>query len=86
MIAKFSPVFRRRIKKVSKDVKSRFKIRLNLFLEDPFNQLLNNHQLAGKYLGYRSINITGDWRAVYRLIDEDTAYFTEIGTHSKLYA
>ena len=59
--------------------------RLVLFMKDPFHDILNNHALGGKYEGYRSINITGDYRGLYRLLDNNTAYFTAIDTHSNLY-
>jgi len=42
--------------------------------------------LTGKYKGFRSINITGDWRAVFReLKSGEIVYFDLLGTHSKLY-
>lgn len=59
--------------------------RLLLFRRDPFHPLLNNHFLTGKYKGSRSINITGDYRAVYELIADDIAYFITVDTHSNLY-
>ena len=59
--------------------------RLTLFKEDPFNYALNNHPLAGKYFGYRSIDITGDYRAIYRPIDDNTAFFKTIDNHNNLY-
>lgn len=55
-------------------------------MQDPFHEILNNHSLKGKYKGYRSINISGDYRAIYSLIKEDTAYFIALDTHSSLYA
>lgn len=59
--------------------------RILLFLRDPHHPLLNNHALIGRYVGYRSINITGDYRAVYRLVEEDVAFFVDLDTHSNLY-
>lgn len=59
--------------------------RLALFAEDPFVPALNNHALAGKYEGYRSINITGNYRAIYELVNDNTAYFIALGTHPNLY-
>ncbi len=59
--------------------------RIILFLDDPFHPLLNNHPLTGKWTGYRSVNITGDYRAVYELVEEDVAFFVDMDTHSKLY-
>jgi len=57
---------------------------MRLFVADPFDQQLRNHALSGKYIGLRSIDITGDIRAVYELIN-DTAVFITIGTHTQLY-
>lgn len=41
--------------------------KLRLFMDDPFSPLLNNHALQGEVAGLRSINISGDWRALYSL-------------------
>lgn len=54
--------------------------RLDLFLKDQF------HPLKGTYKGYRSINVGGDLRAIYRLLDRETAVFVTIDTHGKLYS
>jgi len=45
---------------------------------------LRDHQLKGKYKQYRSINITGDYRALY-LLRGDEAIFDVVDTHSQLY-
>lgn len=66
-------------------IKNKFKIRLEIFITDKDNQILNNHELLGVLKGYRSINITGDWRAIFQEINKEIAYFVAIGTHSKLY-
>jgi addiction module RelE/StbE family toxin len=64
----------------------RLQERLKIFLRNPFDIILNNHPLKGKYADYRSINIGGDLRAVYKRIDENECIFTEIGTHGELYS
>ncbi len=59
-----------------------------LFLKNPLHDQLRNHALKGKWQGYRSINITGDWRAVYREYkdgEETVILFKAIGTHSEIY-
>jgi len=58
------------------------------FTDNPHNSRLNNHSLKGKWKGYRSINVTSDWRAIYteKREGKDTiAYFVAIGTHEQLY-
>jgi mRNA-degrading endonuclease YafQ of YafQ-DinJ toxin-antitoxin module len=81
----FSTTFRRRIKQAPRNIQAKFKLRLSLFLEDPFNRLLNTHILTGKSKGYHSMDVTLDWRTVFRFLDEDTVYFSDIGQHSNLY-
>jgi len=77
--------FVKKYAKLRRSEKTRFKERRNLFLEDPYDPLLNNHALTGKYAGSRSINVTGNLRVVYDIIDGDSVLFIDIGTHSDLY-
>lgn len=70
-------------RKLSKK-KEKFAERILLFEKDEFNPILNNHALRGNYSGYRSINITGDLRAIYRKINNEVM-FIAIGSHSNLY-
>ena len=70
--------------KLSSRLQRRFKERRNLFLIDEFNVVLNNHRLTGRWSGYRSINITGDIRAIFKK-NEDEATFVAIDSHSNLY-
>ncbi|HLD19845.1 MAG TPA: type II toxin-antitoxin system mRNA interferase toxin, RelE/StbE family [Patescibacteria group bacterium] len=85
MKIKFHQNFEKKYKKLSARLKLKIKERNVLFAHNPFDALLNNHALKGKYVGYRSINITGDIRVVYKLIDVDLSLFVTIDTHSNLY-
>lgn len=58
--------------------------RLKLFGQDEFNPILNNHSLKGKYSGCRSINVTGDLRAIYTKTSKEVM-FVAIDSHSNLY-
>ena len=78
--------FEKQFRKLQRSERIRARERLVLFAHDPFDPLLNNHPLEGKYQSCRSINIGGDLRAVYREIRKDIAYFIAIGTHNKLYS
>lgn len=77
--------FKKDYKKLPRQTQTIFKERIAIFLKDPFEPLLNNHALLGKYAGYRSINIGGDYRVLYKLLSKDVVVFVTIGTHSKLY-
>jgi len=67
-------------------VREKFQERFSLFLEDMYHPLLNNHPLEGEWIGCRSINITGDIRAVFEEVDIGYVEFIAIGTHSELYS
>lgn len=71
--------------KLSPKLKAQMVERITLFSKDPLNPALRNHALNTPYKGSYSINITGDYRAIYNLVNDQTAMFTHIGTHSQLY-
>ena len=72
--------------KLSKAVKKKFVERIQLFLDDPQHPLLRIHELKGDMKPMQSMNITGDYRALF-IIDTNKQYiiFYKIGTHSELY-
>lgn len=84
MIVHFHRNFKKRFQKLKTSERLKLKDRLELFLIDTFNPVLNNHPLKGKYVGYRSINIGGDLRAIYKQA-KDVAIFVAVDKHSHLY-
>jgi len=76
--------FKKGYKKLTNSQKKRFKEKRNIFIEDEFNPVLGNHPLRGKYQGYRSVNVTGNLRAVYKR-EGELVIFVAIDTHSNLY-
>ena len=77
--------FEKRFAKLDHKIKIAFLKRKDLLVADLFHPLLNNHKLGKEWSGCRSINITGDYRAIYILIDENHIEFLTIGTHHELY-
>ena len=71
--------------KQPKKIQEKFKEKRSLFIGDMFNPLLNNHYLGGEYEGCRSINITGDIRAIFYIKQNSDVVFINIGSHSELY-
>lgn len=86
MKIRFHKNFDKQYKKLKAGEKEKVRERLQLFLENPFDPLLDNHPLKGKYSDYRSINITGDLRALYKFLSEDESVFVVVDTHSNLYS
>lgn len=86
MKIEYSKRFIKDFKRCPEYIKNKLKSRLEIFIQDQNDVILNNHLLLGELKGYRSINITGDWRAIFEDIDNgEIAYFVSIGTHSQLY-
>lgn len=81
----FHKNFSKKLKKMSQKEREKVKQRLVLFLENCYDSSLNNHALKGKYVDYRSINITGDLRAIYKCFSEEEIIFVDIDTHNNLY-
>jgi len=77
--------YEKMIQKLSPKVKQKMIERIELFTKDPLDNRLHNHALHTPYKGSYSIDITGDYRAIYELVDDNTALFTHVGTHSQLY-
>lgn len=80
----FSPIFNKKLKKTSPEIKVAFRDTLEIFLEDPNHISLHNHLLTKEYAGIRSINVTNDWRALYRE-EAKRIIFVDLGTHEDLY-
>lgn len=85
MNAKFSKKFIKQYHIAPDFIQRSFDERLSVFLFDKFDQRLNNHRLSGKLNNLRSINISGDWRAIFVELGNGDVIFKAIGTHSQLY-
>lgn len=85
MRIQFHRNFEKQYQRLPTKVKDKFLEKVEIFLQDEFNPLLNNHALKGKYFGYRSLNVTGDFRAIYKRKSSQKAIFIAIDKHSHLY-
>jgi addiction module RelE/StbE family toxin len=84
----FSDRFERKLQEVPNEIKAAFADTLELFVEEPNHPILRNHALKEKFAGSRSINVTDDWRAVFK--EEQSGERTVItfhllSTHEELY-
>lgn len=85
MTIQYTSKFKKQYQKLPEKFQDQFDERLRLFLSDPTNPQLRIHPLIGKYIGYWSMNINGDLRALYLMKDEAVIIFALIGTHSQLF-
>jgi addiction module RelE/StbE family toxin len=85
MKLRYLATFKRQYKKLPKPIQLQFDVRLALFLDDATDPRLRVHPLKGKFSGYWSMNVNGDFRALYRHDGDEIVIFALIGTHSELY-
>lgn len=88
MRVQLAPDLTDRIKKLDVRIRKSFKKAINTFSKDSNSLELNNHELKRKWEGFKSIDVTAGFRAIYHEIeelDESIAYFVALGTHDELY-
>ena len=86
MRAIFHPDLQKKYLKFNRKLQLQIEERIVLFIKDQNHPLLHNHALQGTYNGFSSINITGDYRAIYEVLANDIVRFIDIDTHGKLYS
>lgn len=80
----FSLIFNKQLTAAPREIRVAFLETLQLFRYDPEHPSLRNHALKDRYAGFRSIDVTGDWRALYRK-ERERIIFVDLGTHDQLY-
>lgn len=87
-LIEYTTLFNKQRKEAPPEIKIAFQDALELFLDDPNNPHLRNHALKEKFADYRSIDVTDDWRALFKINKSDTnttITFHILGTHDQLY-
>ena len=77
--------FKKKFQKLPLKIKQQYFERVELFLKNKFDSSLNNHSVDPIYPGWRSINITGDYRVLFEEKSDNVVMFMRIDTHSELY-
>jgi len=80
----FKRSYRRKVTTDS-DRELRFRSKLKLFMNDPFDKALRTHKLSGKLKDYWSFSIEYDLRIIFYFEDPETAVFVDLGTHKEVY-
>ncbi len=84
MEVKFHKNFKKKFKKLPVKIQEQFYERLELFFQNKFDKILNNHSVDKAFPNCNSINVSGDYRAIFQDLS-DLAIFITIGRHSELY-
>ena len=70
--------FDKQMDKIEKPLRQKVYERVQLLVMNESHPLLHNHKLGPPYDGYRSINITGNFRLVYKRIEPDIFYLRAV--------
>jgi addiction module RelE/StbE family toxin len=87
LLIEFSSRFDKDRKIAPINVKIAFREVLDMLLEDKTSEILRNHSLdrfGKRYHGLWSIDVTMDWRAIYRK-ESNKIIFMMLRTHQQLY-
>jgi mRNA-degrading endonuclease YafQ of YafQ-DinJ toxin-antitoxin module len=84
MIIHFSAKYKIQYQKLPLATQKKTRERILLWQEDPYNPILRLHPLRGQLAGFYSINITGDIRAIYEVVDSEVYVYQMIGSHAEL--
>lgn len=88
MIVKRKKKFIKSYEKLNRKIQDKFDESFLIFIKSPFDKNLRNHTLTWEYLWYRSIDITWDYRVIFKEYPNWTYEFVDfidIWTHSQLY-
>lgn len=88
MKVNFKKSFNKSFEKLDKKIQIKADEKIGIFRKNPTERILKNHSLLWKFLWFRSINITWDYRAIFREYPNWTyefVDFVDIATHSELY-
>jgi toxin HigB-1 len=80
----FKRSYRRKIAG-NQDRERRFKQKIKLFQNNPFETSLRTHKLSGRLSELWSFSVEYDLRIVFYFADENKVVFIDIGTHDEVY-
>lgn len=88
LLIKYSKIFDKQRKSAPLEIKTAFREARELFRDNPSHPSLRNHALREQFAGYRSVDVTDDWRALFKTKKskkQTVITFYVLGTHTKLY-
>lgn len=77
----FKPNFVRQYKKLSFELQTEVKEKINLFKKDPKHSFLKTHKLKGKLSSYFSFSVNYKYRIVFEYENKETAILLAVGDH-----
>ncbi len=81
MIIRYSSLFIKELKKLTKEKQASADKREKIFRKDPFDPKLKTHKLSGKLKDYWAFSLTYSDRVLFRFINKEEVIFYKIGSH-----
>ena len=71
--------------KQKEQLREQLRERLAIFKEDVFDKRLKTHRLKGNLKEYYAFSISYSDRIVFKIIEDKSVYFIEVGSHDVCY-
>ncbi len=87
-LVEYTTLFNKQLREAPLEIKISFREVRELFIDNPGHPQLRNHALRGRFAGFKSIDVTDDWRALFKIRKSkaQTVFtFHILGTHAQLY-
>ncbi len=81
----FENKFKKYVKRLNVKDRNKLQDKLRIFKDDIFDRRLRTHKLKGNLKEYYAFSITYKERLVFKIIDDETVYFIDIGYHDTVY-
>ena len=76
--------FVKKWRKLNLQGKTKYKKKINVFQQDPFNSGLKTHKLKGKLVGFWSFSLTYQQRILFKFFNKGKAIFYDFSSY-KIY-
>jgi len=79
----FKRAFKKRV--IGRPFEKSFRVKVELFLENPFHPNLKTHKLSGNLSDLWSFTVSYNCRIIFKFLADDKVIFIDIGTHEEVY-
>lgn len=77
--------FKRKYKKLSRELKEKAKEKEKIFKTDPFDSRLGTHKLHGKDKSFWAYSITKSVRIKFEFLGNSQVLYIDVGPHDEVY-
>ena len=82
----FGSQFLKAVGKLDKNIQSKLKASLDIFMENPFSPSLRTKPPTGKLSSHYSFRLGKDYRIIFKFISKDKIHLLNIGNRKDIYS